>query len=130
MFAFTFVKTDLLDAWYQRIRWTSLLTHHLFLITEGFSVLFRLPFQRELLTICKCTLLMYIVDAEVTSVERKLIIKVHPKFFCLNMNIKDFPSLRAVPVVKWLSSCTLLRQPRASPVRILGTDMAPLIRPG
>ena len=35
----------------------------------------------------------------------------------------------ASPVAKWLSSRTPLRRPRVSPVRILGTDMAPLIRP-
>ena len=29
---------------------------------------------------------------------------------------------------EWLSSCTPLRQPRISPVRILGTYMAPLVR--
>ena len=33
------------------------------------------------------------------------------------------------PVAERLSSCTLLRWPRVSLVRILGTDMAPLIRP-
>ena len=35
----------------------------------------------------------------------------------------------AGPVAEWLSSCTPLRRPRVSLVRILGTDMAPLIRP-
>ena len=34
------------------------------------------------------------------------------------------------PVPEWLSSRALLWQPRVSPVRILGTDMASLIRPG
>ena len=35
----------------------------------------------------------------------------------------------ASPVTKWLSSRTPLQPPRVSPVRILGADMAPLIRP-
>ena len=32
-------------------------------------------------------------------------------------------------MAEWLSSRALLLRPRDSPVRILGTDMAPLIRP-
>ena len=32
------------------------------------------------------------------------------------------------PVAEWLSSSVLLRWPRVSLVRILGADMAPLIR--
>ena len=36
---------------------------------------------------------------------------------------------RADPVTKWLSSCTPLRWPRVFLIRILGADMAPLIRP-
>ena len=39
------------------------------------------------------------------------------------------PSQGAGPVAEWLSSRTPLQQPRALPVRILGTDMAPLIKP-
>ena len=35
----------------------------------------------------------------------------------------------AGPVAKWLSSHAPLRRSRVSPVWILGTDMAPLIRP-
>ena len=35
----------------------------------------------------------------------------------------------ASPVAEWLSSCAPLRQPRVSPVRILGANMAPFIRP-
>ena len=35
----------------------------------------------------------------------------------------------ASPVAEWLSSCALLRWPRALPVWILGGDMAPLFRP-
>ena len=34
----------------------------------------------------------------------------------------------AGPMAKWLSSRTPLWQPRVSPVRILGMDMAPLVR--
>ena len=37
--------------------------------------------------------------------------------------------LGAGPVAKWLTSRAPLRRPRVSPVRILGMDMAPLIRP-
>ena len=33
------------------------------------------------------------------------------------------------PMAEWLSFPPLLRQPRISPVRILGEDMAPLIKP-
>ena len=33
------------------------------------------------------------------------------------------------PVAQWLDSCTLLWRPRVLPVRILGMDVAPLIRP-
>ena len=36
---------------------------------------------------------------------------------------------RGQPVTKWLSLHTPLQPPRVSLVRILGTDMAPLIRP-
>ena len=32
-------------------------------------------------------------------------------------------------LAEWLSSPALLRRPRVSLVRILGTDMAPLVRP-
>ena len=32
-------------------------------------------------------------------------------------------------MAKWLSSCPPLQQPRVSPVRILGTDMALFVRP-
>ena len=35
----------------------------------------------------------------------------------------------ASPAAQWLSSCAPLRRPRVSPVWILGTDMAPLIKP-
>ena len=35
----------------------------------------------------------------------------------------------AGPVAEWLSSLALLQPPRVSPVRILGADMALLIRP-
>ena len=35
----------------------------------------------------------------------------------------------AGPLAEWLSSYTPLWWPRVSPVRILGVDMAPLIRP-
>ena len=42
--------------------------------------------------------------------------------------IKNFME-GARPVAEWLSSCTLLRRPRVSLVRILGADMAPLVRP-
>ena len=35
----------------------------------------------------------------------------------------------AGPVAEWLSSRAPLWRPRVSPVRILGADMAPLIRP-
>ena len=35
----------------------------------------------------------------------------------------------AGPMAEWLSSHALLRQPRVLSVRILGTDMAPLIKP-
>ena len=34
----------------------------------------------------------------------------------------------ASPVAEWLSLCAPLRQPRVSPVQILGIDLAPLIR--
>ena len=33
------------------------------------------------------------------------------------------------PVAQWISSRTLLQQPRISLVRILGSDMTPLVRP-
>ena len=36
---------------------------------------------------------MYIVDAAVTSIDSKLIIKAYPSCFHLQMNVKDFPSL-------------------------------------
>ena len=32
-------------------------------------------------------------------------------------------------MAKWLGSCALLHRPRVSPVRVLGTDMASLVRP-
>ena len=35
----------------------------------------------------------------------------------------------AGPLAEWLSLCTPLQQPRVSPVRILGVDVEPLIRP-
>ena len=35
----------------------------------------------------------------------------------------------AGPVAEWLSLHALLWRPRVSPVRILGVDMAPLIKP-
>ena len=35
----------------------------------------------------------------------------------------------ANPTAEWLSSHAALRRPRASLVRILGTDMAPFIKP-
>ena len=35
----------------------------------------------------------------------------------------------ARPVAEWLSSPALPRWPRISPVRILGTDLEPLVRP-
>ena len=38
-------------------------------------------------------------------------------------------TLGAGPVVEWLSLHTPLWQPRVSPVQILGTDIALLIRP-
>ena len=42
--------------------------------------------------------------------------------------LKDM-DVGAGPVAEWLSSRTPLRWPRVSPVRILGADMAPLIKP-
>lgn len=77
----------------QKVRWTNPLTHHLFLITQGFFILFSLPVQSYLVAICKCTLLLYIVDTEITSADSKHIIKAHSNFFCLTMNVKNFPSL-------------------------------------
>ena len=41
-------------------------------------------------------------------------------------NSKNEIVLGASSVAEWLSSCTPLRRPR---VRILGVDMAPLVRP-
>ena len=38
-------------------------------------------------------------------------------------------SIGAGPVAEWLRSHALLCQPRVLPVRILGVDMAPLVRP-
>ena len=38
-------------------------------------------------------------------------------------------TVRAGPVAQGLSSCALLWQPRVSPVRTPGTNLAPLIRP-
>ena len=38
-------------------------------------------------------------------------------------------AIRASLLAEWLSSCALLQWPRVSLVQILGTDMAPLIRP-
>lgn len=38
-------------------------------------------------------LLRYIVDATVTSIDGKLMVKLYPNFFRLNVDIKDFPSL-------------------------------------
>ena len=35
----------------------------------------------------------------------------------------------AGPVAEWLGSCTLRRRPRVLPVRILGADLALLIKP-
>ena len=35
----------------------------------------------------------------------------------------------AGPVAEWFSSSAPLQRPRVTPVRILGTDMAPLIKP-
>ena len=54
--------------------------------------------------------------------------------WCLGQKLLGFVQskevhLGASPVAEWLSSCTLLRWPRVSPVRILGTDMALLIEP-
>ena len=42
---------------------------------------------------------------------------------------KDTKEARGCPVAEWLSSHALLWQPRVLQVRILGLDMAPLIRP-
>ena len=39
-------------------------------------------------------------------------------------------NIRAGPVAEWLSLCGLLWWPRVSQVQILGTDMAPPIKPG
>ena len=39
------------------------------------------------------------------------------------------PEVGAGPVAEWLSLCPLLLRPRVSPVQILGTDTAPLIKP-
>ena len=36
---------------------------------------------------------------------------------------------RASPVAEWLNSHTLLQRPRVLPVRILGTDMALIVKP-
>ena len=49
-----------------------------------------------------------------------------PGSFILGVKYLD---LGASPMAEWLSSCAPLPQPRASPVRILGADMAPLVRP-
>ena len=50
---------------------------------------------------------------------------LHPP---LQMPVRS-PGCRAGPVAKWMSLCAPLQRPRVLPVRILGTDMAPLIRP-
>ena len=47
----------------------------------------------------------------------------------LNCGPTEFPCQGANPVAKWLSLRALLRWPRVLPVRILGEDMAKLIKP-
>ena len=51
----------------------------------------------------------------------------HGDLNCFISQHKNVPC--AGPVAEWLSSHPLLWQPRASPVQILGADMALLIRP-
>ena len=42
---------------------------------------------------------------------------------------ESFKSHEADPEAEWLSSGALLQRPRVLPVRILGVNMAPLVRP-
>lgn len=73
----------------QRVKRADLVAPHLFLITKGFSVLFRLLFQSELLTICECTQLTCIIDATVTSVDSNLIIREYSNSFCSHPSLLD-----------------------------------------
>ena len=45
------------------------------------------------------------------------------------LKLKKENECGAGPMAEWLSSHGPLRRPRVSPVRILGVDMAPLVRP-
>ena len=57
------------------------------------------------------------------NVESQFSYKERIYYLLANLN------LGAGPVAEWLNSRALLPRPRVSPVRILGTEMAPLIRP-
>ena len=65
----------------------------------------------------------------VNSIEgrRKMVLDVRPEHKAPKERSK-MALEGAVPMAEWLSSCTLLRWPRVLPIRILGMDLAPLIK--
>ena len=83
-----------------------------------FGIIFIHPFSSYLLHVCM---------SRHYPEHRDMIFKKH---MLLVPTILEFRVCgRSRPLAEWLSSRTLLRQPRVSLVQILGMDMAPLIRP-
>ena len=65
----------------QRVRQADLVAPHLFLITKGFSVQFRLLFQSYLLTICKCTQLRVLWLQQLLQLTANSLLEHIPTFY-------------------------------------------------
>ena len=96
-------------------------------VTEHKFLIASLAISSSLISLLFLGLLSQILDSWVIYSFSTFLVN-GPEFYLIIMNFKNL-ALGAGPMAEWLSSCTPLWRPRVSLVRILGVDMALLIRP-